>query len=301
MNKRMVRSWAVGTVLLATIAAFIWYIKTHPDQITQLKATNPAWLAAILLANIGGMAALIGLYQVLVRMVGIRLPATENMLLTIYSSIANFFGPLQSGPGVRAAYLKAKHGLPLKRYVLVTLVAYAVFAVLSAFCLAVGTRPWWQTALAVMAAVGSSALVIHTISKKHSSESKHLILTAPLMTGVVIFTVLQILFLTVRFYLTLRASGTDVSLGQALSYTGAANFALFVSVTPDGIGIREAFLLFSQSIHGVATSDIVAASLVDRAAYILFLGLLFVLAVGLHAKERIIRASSAKTAKNALH
>lgn len=301
MHTKLVRSGAVSAILVVTIAAFAWYIKTHPEQLAQLKATNPAWLALILLANIGGMAALVGLYQVLVRMVGVRLPATENMLLTIYSSIANFFGPLQSGPGVRATYLKAKHGLPLKRYVLVTLVAYAAFAVLSAFCLAVGTRPWWQTVLAVLGAVGASTLVIRWLSKRNSSESKHLILSAPLVSGVIVFTALQILFLTLRYYLSLRASGTDVSLGQALSYTGAANFALFVSITPDGIGIREAFLLFSQNIHGVATSDVVAASLVDRAAYVLFLGLLFILALGLHAKDKNVRVKPAKTGKKALH
>jgi uncharacterized membrane protein YbhN (UPF0104 family) len=301
MNMRIVRRWAVGVILLATIAAFVWYIKTHPEQISQLKTTNPTWLALILLANVGGMAALVGLYQVLVRMVNIRLPATENMLLTIYSSIANFFGPLQSGPGVRAAYLKTKHSLPLKRYVLVTLVAYAAFAVLSAFCLAVGTRPWWQTVLAVVGAIGVSALVIRRLSKTNRAESKQLTLSTPLLAGVLFFTTLQIVFLTLRYYLALRASGTDVSLGQALSYTGAANFALFVSITPDGIGIREAFLLFSQNIHGVATPDIVAASLIDRATYVLFLGLLFVLALGLHAKERIVRVNAAKTAKNALH
>lgn len=288
-------------VLMGTFIAFAWYLTTHPEQMTQLKETSPGWLILILLANIGGMTALVGLYQVLVRMVGVRLPATENMLLTIYSSIANFFGPLQSGPGVRAAYLKAKHGLPLKRYVLVTLVAYAAFAVLSAFCLAVGTRPWWQTGLAVLGAVCASTLVIRWLSKRNRSESNHLILSAPLVSGVIVFTALQILFLTFRYYLSLRASGTDVSLGQALSYTGAANFALFVSITPDGIGIREAFLLFSQSIHGVATSDVVAASLVDRAAYVLFLGLLSVLALGLHAKDKITQLKPAKTDKKALH
>lgn len=301
MKSRRIRRWLVLFVLVATSISFVWYLATHPEQITQLKETSPVWLMLILLANIGGMAALVGLYQVLVRMVGVRLQATENMLLTIYSSIANFLGPLQSGPGVRAAYLKARHGLPLKRYALVTLVAYAAFAVLSAFCLAVGTLPWWQTVLAVFGAVGASTLVIRWLSKRNSPESRHLTLSAPLVSGVIVFTALQILFLTLRYYLSLRASGTDVSLGQALSYTGAANFALFVSITPDGIGIREAFLLFSQSIHGVATSDVVAASLVDRAAYVLFLGLLFVFALSLHAKDKIARVKPAKTGKKALH
>lgn len=283
-------------ILLVTAGVFVWYLRTHPEQVSQLRQLKPGWIALILLANAGGMAALVGLYQVLVRMLGLRLPATENMLITIYSSIANFFGPLQSGPGVRAAYLKAKHHIPVRRYVLATLVAYAVFAMLSAFCLLVGTRPWWQTLLAVFGAAGCSALVIQFFSKRGDHNTKHILLTKSLLGGVLFFTALQICFLTLRFYVALTASGADVSFGQALSYTGAANFALFVSLTPDGIGIREAFLYAAQGIHGVSTSEIVAASLVDRATYVLFLGLLFLLALSLHAKGRIEQFTKTKSA-----
>lgn len=295
MTKPRLRSWLMVLILLVTAGVFVWYLRTHPEQVSQLRQLKPGWIALILLANAGGMAALVALYQVLVRMLGLRLPASENMLLTIYSSIANFFGPLQSGPGVRAAYLKAKHHIPVRRYVLATLVAYAVFAMLSAFCLLVGTRPWWQTLLAVLGAAGCSLLVIRYFSKR-GDHAKHLILTKWLLGGVLAFTALQICFITLRFYIALTASGADVSFGQALSYTGAANFALFVSLTPDGIGIREAFLYAAQGIHGVATSDIIAASLIDRAAYVLFLGLLFLLALGLHAKGRIEQFTKTKNA-----
>ncbi|QQS19415.1 flippase-like domain-containing protein [Candidatus Saccharibacteria bacterium] len=301
MRGKSVRLWLMSTVLLGTVILFGWYIRSHPEHITQLRTLEPKWIIFILLANVGGIAALTGLYQVLVRLVDVRLQATENILLTVYSSVANFFGPLQSGPGVRAAYLKAKYDLPVKRYVLVTLIAYAAYAVLSAFCMLVGTRPWWQTLLAVAGAACLSVLVIRALTRRRAAGVSRLNLTAPLLIGVLLCTALQILFITIRYYLSLRASGTEVSLGQALSYTGAANFALFVSVTPDGIGIREAFLLFSQNIHGVSTPDIVAASVVDRATYVLFLGLLFIFALSLHAKERITHIGRGSSTKKALH
>jgi hypothetical protein len=38
-----------------------------------------------------------------------------------------------------------------------------------------------------------------------------------------------------------------------------------------------------------------------REAYVLFLGLLFVLALGLHAKDKITQLKPAKTDKKALH
>ncbi|MGB4800114.1 MAG: lysylphosphatidylglycerol synthase domain-containing protein [Candidatus Saccharimonadales bacterium] len=291
MMKPSWRKLIVVAVLFLTSAAFAWYLQRHPEQIRALGTVEWRWLFAIMLSNIAAMAALTALYQVLVRIAGKKIAANENTLLTIYSSIANFFGPLQSGPGVRAAYLKKKHDIPLRRYVQVTLLAYAVYACVSAFCLMVGTRPWWQTVLAVLVAAGVSAGVIRFTSARHSSHTTKLHFSRSLLGWLVVFTALQVVFLTCRYYFALRASGADVSVGQALSYTGAANFALFVSLTPDGIGFREAFLLFAQHIHHVPTNEIVQANIIDRAVYVVFLGLLFLLALGLHAKQKLAVSS----------
>jgi uncharacterized membrane protein YbhN (UPF0104 family) len=89
------------------------------------------------------------------------------------------------------------------------------------------------------------------------------------------------------YFVELRAVNPSISVGQAISYSGAANFALFVSVTPDAVGIREAFLLFSQHIHHVSTKDIISANVIDRAAYVLYLVLLLLFVISLHAKEKL--------------
>jgi len=69
-------------------------------------------------------------------------------------------------------------------------------------------------------------------------------------------------------------------------YTGAANFALFVSITPGAIGFRESFLLFSQHLHHIDSSTIVAANLIDRSVYIVLLLLLAAGIFGTHAQRR---------------
>ncbi|MBL8121878.1 flippase-like domain-containing protein [Candidatus Saccharibacteria bacterium] len=276
------------SVFIITVTGwlFVRYLHAHPDYVMRLRQTHIGWIIAILLADFAAITTLALLYQVLVRMTGKRLPPTENWLLTIYSSIANFFGPFQSGPGVRAAYLKSKYHVSLRAYFFVTLFSYAVYTVLSAFCLLVGTRPWWQTTLACLLAAGVSALVIRRVGHKRSGKLSEVHITRRLVVALTALTALQITFICLRYYLALRAGGAQLSLGQAVSYTGAANFALFVSITPDGIGIREAFLLFAQHIHLVSTDAIVTANIIDRATFVVFLGLLFMVALGLHAKDR---------------
>jgi len=134
-----------------------------------------------------------------------------------------------------------------------------------------------------------SYLVISRVSKKHAqkSTSPHALYNKKLWLALAALTLLQLLFLTVRYYIELRSIGVDLSLGQALSYAGSASLALFVSITPDGIGIREAFIMAAQRIHGVATPDIVSANLIDRAFYVVYLGLIFLIALATHARDRL--------------
>jgi uncharacterized membrane protein YbhN (UPF0104 family) len=100
-------------------------------------------------------------------------------------------------------------------------------------------------------------------------------------------TLLQIVVLCTIYGIELKHTGAHVSLGQIMSYSGVANFALFVALTPGAIGIRESFLLFSQGLHHLGSATIVAASVLDRATYLLFLGVLFVLVLSLHAKDKL--------------
>lgn len=275
--KRYGKQIAIGVIMLLTGGAFVWYVLSHPDYLAKLAHTDPLALVWLFLVNAALLGTLILLYRQLIRLCGSDINPMQNVLLTIYSSVANFFGPLQSGPGVRAIYLKKKLGISIARYTFATLLYYACFAVLNVFLLLVSTRPIWQVALAIICAVTGSAVVLRWYTKrKNAVIANKMHLTGGLLASIAGLTLLQVLFLTVRYYIDLTATGTSVSVGQAASYTGAANLALFVSITPDGIGIREAFLLFSQQLHGVSTDHIVSASLLDRASYVLFLAVIFI-------------------------
>ena len=69
-----------------------------------------------------------------------------------------------------------------------------------------------------------------------------------------------------------------------MSYTGAANFALFVSLTPGAIGIRESFLFFSQRLNHITNAAIVGANVLDRTVYVIFLGLIFIVLLIIRGK-----------------
>jgi uncharacterized membrane protein YbhN (UPF0104 family) len=98
-------------------------------------------------------------------------------------------------------------------------------------------------------------------------------------------TLAQVSILAVIFYIELGSLGRHIAAVPALIYTGAANFALFVSVTPGAIGFRESFVLFTEKLHHIPQVQVISASLIDRGVYVLFLGILAVIVFGFHAKD----------------
>lgn len=286
------RRWIAVGVLVLTVAAVIHFFTSNPQYLERLSHVSPVVVMLVILLNIPAMAALAWAYSAILQLCGKPIDTKENLLLTAYSSIINFFGPLQSGPGVRAVYLKTRHKVRIRDYMLGTLIYYAFYATFCALFLLVGTRPWWQTILGLLAVGGFSILVIRWFIRRGSkkdaaNETKLFALRRGALIALGIAVFLQLSFNAAYFYVELRAVNPTVSVSQAVSYTGAAGFALFVSLTPDAVGFREAFLVFSQQLHHVPTVDIVNANIIDRGSYVIYLVLLLLFTLSIHASDRL--------------
>lgn len=277
---------ALGFILLgATIGIFVWYLHNHPQLIDTLRDVSPITLALLILCYSIWFGALAIVLQISLRMYQKTMSAQENLLLSAYSSLLNFFGPGQSGPGLRGLYLKKRHNLRIKDYIFATLLYYACYAVISAYMMFAGSRPWWQTLSLVIAAGGGSAVVLRWYAKR--SDIKNQPAFIRYIGWMFAATAVQLGMQAIIYAIEIHAVSQHVSVGQIVSYTGAANFALFAALTPGAIGIREAFLIFTQNLHHISNSVIVAANVIDRASYIVFLGLLFVLVLSLHAGKKL--------------
>jgi uncharacterized membrane protein YbhN (UPF0104 family) len=272
-------------ILAATAGAFIYYIAGHPSTLDRLKHLPPLTLVLLLFLNIVSFGCFVWVTRASLGLYGKKMGKQENILFNAYSSLINFFGPGQSGPVFRGAYLKKRLDLGVKQYVFATLVYYGFFAVISVLLMFAGTRPWWQTAILATLTGVCSVLVMRWYKNRSQISGAKLDLRHIGWIGAA--TLLQLLAQVALYAVELHNVGAHASLGQVLSYTGVANLAIFVALTPGAIGIREAFLLFSEKLHHITSGTIVAANVVDRGVYLVFLGLLFVLVVSLHAKKKL--------------
>lgn len=273
-------------IIVATAAAFAYYIHGHPQTVDQLKQLPPTTVFILL-----GLYAVTFLAYVMVTRASLRIydkkmSRQENILFNAYSSLINFFGPGQSGPIFRGAYLKKRHNLGVKQFMFTMLIYFGFYAVVSAMFMLIGSRPGWQTA-ALMVMVGAVSFVLIRRYKQKSHINAATGLNILNIGWILAATALQVATFAVIYGIELSRVGAGASIGQILSYTGVSNLSLFVALTPGAIGIREAFLVFSQNLHGIGNSNIVAANIIDRGVYLLFLGLLFVLVISLHARDKL--------------
>lgn len=269
-------------ILLVTISVFVDYFLTHKTVREELAHTSPAVLLLIILLYVGTVGALILINSATLRLCRVQLKLQENLLLTAYTAVINFFGPLQSGPAFRAIYLKRKHHLNLKNYAVATFMYYFFFAGFSGIFLLSGVLKWWLVPLSVL---GLGILLAMTRTSFLARRLEQIDLRGwYYLAGA---TLVQVSLVAAIYYTELHSLSPHITLSQAIIYTGAANFALFVSLTPGAIGFRESFLVFSERLHHISGNLIVAANIIDRAMYLVLLFLLAIFLLITHARSQL--------------
>lgn len=284
MTMKKLRAFGAGCILLLTVILIGRYIASNPDIIAQLKSVNIAYVIVMLVLYAGILLSLTLVNTLSVKLNGKKIGFRESLGLTGTSSIANFFGPLQSGIGIRAVYFKTKLFIPVKRYVVVSLYYYGFYAFFSGIFLLFGSSRW-RLPLFLLLIIGSAGTFWYI--KRQTNKVRELTLQPELLIKLAGTTFLQLVLTTALYGAELLALGKSFHLSQLISYSGASNFSLFAAITPGAIGVREAFLVFSESLHHLSRETIISANILDRGVYVVFLCLMFVVLLATHTRVKL--------------
>ena len=285
----------VVAILLSTIGFFVSYLVQNPDVLTTITSIHPAALTLMALAYTGTIIANAIVLSASLRLIGKHVSFTENISLTGYSSIVNFFGPLQSGPGFRAAYLKTRHGVALRKFLYTTLIFYGFFALINgiviimAFLLTSAGQQRLVFSLVGLAIVLIGSIAASRFVPRVREAAKSLRLSSPWFWLIGAGALLLSACTTAAYYIELLYVDVSITIAQTIVYAAAANLALFVSLTPGAIGFRESFLLLSERLHQIPADTVIAASIIDRAFYVLFLLGMFAMLIAIGARARLVR------------
>lgn len=286
MKNKNVRLAVSGLIILITLGGLVYFLSHHRNLLTKLAHTPPTVVVLLLALYLLWLMSLVFILQAILHLSHKKVGMSDNILLNAYSLFANFFIPGQTGPALRGIYLKRRYQVRYRDYIYGMLLYYFFYGVTSVVLLLAGSRPWWQTALAFLIVTGCGAVCFKWYANRSKAkgasavgfEGGMLLLAATLAQSII-----QVLI----YYVEVHTVDHSVALHQVITYTGAAQLALFVALTPGAIGIRETFLIFTERLHHISSNIIVEANVIDRAVYLVFLGLLFLLILSMHANKRL--------------
>lgn len=271
-------------LLAAALVVAIIYLANHPSLLRQLGQTPPLVSLVVLVLYTVMFGVLVLVLDASVRMCRRRLTWGENSLLNSHSLFINFFIPGQGGPAYRGVYLYKKHKLRVKNYIVATLFYYALYAMVNVCLLFSGRRTWWEVLVAVAVVAAASWLVIRRYTRRNGLKTDVLDLSVSTIGYLLLATMLQTALQMVIYGVELHSVNPHIHFSQLVVYTGTANLALFVSLTPGAIGIRESFLIFTEHLNHISSANIIVANVIDRSVYLVFLLLLMVVTIVIHLK-----------------
>lgn len=286
----------VVIVIGLTAAYFVYYISQHHQVLNSLEHVKITTILAILLVYLSSVIVLLILNNIAILIArGQPLKFMENLKLNSYSILANFFIPLQTGPGVRAIYIKKQQKLPIARYIVAFLVYYAVYAVISAMLVFSTSKYWWAIIPVGLFITYFALTVFRLIVKKLAKKNDvKLLLSRRNICYLLATVILQLLVQSLIYLIEIKSVNKTISYPQILSYTGAGAYSLFVSLTPGAIGFKEALLLLSTKLNAIPTATVISASIIDRGVYLLFLVIIIILVISIHAQKSIKKVVESK-------
>ena len=265
-------------VLIFGIVLFVLYLRNNPDALQPLSELPILVIPLLLVIYMVFLFTNYLVTHVSVTHFVPDYPKKSSFMLSAYTALVNFFGPLQSGPGFRAIYLKQQVGLSIKKYTLIAFIYYLSFAAISLMMISIAVHPLIPILVLI-------PLVFGFFKLKSMVKSPAFLST---FAKIFVFTALQLMVLSIIYGIEIYAVGYEADVSQILAYTGSSNLALFVAITPGAIGIREWFILTAQGVHNIPTEIVLSASLLDRAMYLLFLGVLFAISSYMNIKSRLM-------------
>ncbi|MFH1367087.1 MAG: lysylphosphatidylglycerol synthase transmembrane domain-containing protein [Patescibacteria group bacterium] len=280
---------------LALLFLAVYYLARNYASFQKLSLVSPELIVCMVLFFITSYVCM-GMYtRSLLTPFGIVMRAGESFMLAMITGFYNLITPFRGGLVVRAAYLKKKYQFSYTdflaslagMYVIVFLISglLGLFSILFIFQ---STSDYNLLLVSIFSIVVIAMLVIIIFSQhfprlngrwlgkiSRVAQGWNLIKNnTQVVFSVILFSLAQLLLLTLMLNLQFRVFGVNVSYFGTLILASMANLSLLISITPANLGINEAVIVFSAATLGISPTVSLASALLGRAVQIIVLFIL---------------------------
>ena len=273
-------------VLVISVAGLLYYTATNWPSFQRLSIVSPLYVIPFMIALFLNYAVLAMIMKVLTQSLGLKLGISEAFLLSIMTSFHNMVLPFRGGMGTRALYLKKRYNYAYTSF-LATVSAGYVLMFLVASGLGLATLIYSYTSLGIVSGVlflvfsgiVSLLVIVVLFSPRVRSrnnewlnrvgrvinswalirEDRSLILVTTVLS------MLQMLLETAGVFLQFQVFGLHVPFVKCIFLASVGSLGQVLQITPAGLGVNEALVVFSAQAIGVTPTETLAATLLGRA------------------------------------
>jgi len=283
-------------ILLIVLTLLVLYIKNNIIDFKSLNIENPLYIIITLLITpfalfFGGL-----LQRNILLAFKIRLKSIEYFGLTVITNFYNTITPFKAGYLVKAMYLKKRHTFSYGQYISMLAGMQVISILLSCLCglisisvISIDKNIYGGIVIGIYSFFLLMSMLIiffplYKMLPKNPSNNYILEKLNSIACGwnvvrenvKVLISCLMILFLQLIISCltsmsTLYILGVKIDFFQSLFLNTFVNLSGFIQITPAGLGITEAIVMFTGSIINITPAQALSASVITRFTNLLIL------------------------------
>ncbi|WP_182865107.1 lysylphosphatidylglycerol synthase transmembrane domain-containing protein [Rhodopirellula sp. JC639] len=281
------RFWiSISTTAVFGIIGAVW-VRNQWTTMVNVLDFHPIFIAGMIVMSLLHLGVMSRMNQLATSHLGTHLAMARWLAVTVAGTFVNLVMPFRAGLPLRAAYLKKFANLSVSHFASVlggiTLISIAVTSTIGLAAIpwtgmAIGTAAdsvrWLLTllllaSLAVMVIPADRPFAVFTLRWGSAVQMvcrgwDEIRRSKLLLLRIAFGNFLQILFTAGRLFFAYHAIGQDCSAPDAVLLAVLASVSTLVSITPSGLGVREAVLSAAEAASGGDASIGLMAALADR-------------------------------------
>jgi len=275
--------FVTGPLVLVLFIIIAW---RHLDELDRLKDVSPIAAGALALLFLAARAGHTLTFKLLLNRLGHYIGSGELFLLNILMAYTNLLVP-RMGTGLPGVYLKYKHGVSFAQYGSLLLPIVVLHAISLGLLGLIGqTALFWHSSepinplvallFAITLAGGLTGFFLRIpIPQRWSGRFAHFFrrllaswqqlgTARTTLAGVFSLRIVVLLFRVFGLQIAFWAIGQEVPFLGVFVATMLAEVAILASITPAGLGLREAAVAYSAAMLGCSPAMAISAAVLDR-------------------------------------
>ena len=285
-------------ITLAVIAAFVFYFIKNIEEFKVLLSVGKLEIFLIFMLQGVGLIFSAIFYRDLFQPLNENVKFKDGLLSAAITSVGNYFLPLQGGIGLRAVYFKKYFDISYTKFLStlsgIFVITFSTSALMSLISLLIIYNKTGEFSLllflfflgiflSMIAFIFIKPLKIRVVFLQFIIDKVNLIIegwNAVRKFGNTLFKLFFSFFLQVLVsmsitYLEFKIVGIELTIEKILLYLGISSLTILINLTPGGLGVREALIIFFAGALSLTNEQILHVAVIDRGILFFFLLVLF--------------------------